>query len=178
MHWTWAQIWVQARIPYYSLNRTARSSAIQRRHIVSVYQLAHPKVAQPKSAAFRPQVCLCWTVFASVKTNSNLMLSATTHFRLKGYLFSEISQMRCWLWLVICLLEYVPLTAVNCCYFESYIIEVLFLFDIISECISIYLYLYLSLYIYIYIYIAKSDTMIRIRVENVKSNTFNRFRCF
>ena len=28
--WIWTKIWVQARMPYYSLNRTARSSAIQR----------------------------------------------------------------------------------------------------------------------------------------------------
>ena len=28
----------------------------------SMVQLVYPKVAQPKSGALRPQVCLCWTV--------------------------------------------------------------------------------------------------------------------
>ena len=71
----WAQIWVQALMPDYSLNWTAKSSAIQGGKKLSMLQLAHPKVAQPKLGAFRPQVCLCWTALTSVKANSKLMPS-------------------------------------------------------------------------------------------------------
>ena len=46
--WTWTQIWVQARMP---------DSKVQCYTRVSVMQLAHPKVTQPKSGAFRAQVC-------------------------------------------------------------------------------------------------------------------------
>ena len=56
--WTLIQIWIQARMPDYSLNWTARSSAIQRRQ--------------------RCQWWLCWTVLASIKINSKLRLSAST----------------------------------------------------------------------------------------------------
>ena len=45
--WTWTQIWDQVRIPNYSLNWTARSSAIQE----------ETKVAYLKPVAFWPQVC-------------------------------------------------------------------------------------------------------------------------
>ena len=41
-------------------------------------QLAHPKVAQSKPGAIRSQVCLCWTMSASVNANSKLRLSAST----------------------------------------------------------------------------------------------------
>ena len=41
-------------------------------------QLAHPKVAKSKPEAIGPQVCLCWTVLASVKVNCKLILSAST----------------------------------------------------------------------------------------------------
>ena len=55
--WSWTQIWVQACMSAYSLNWTARSSAIKVGKKVSMLQFAHPKVAQPKLVAFRPQVC-------------------------------------------------------------------------------------------------------------------------
>ena len=54
---SWIQICVLARIPCYSLNWTARSSAIQKGEKLSMLHLANPKVAQPKPGAFRPQVC-------------------------------------------------------------------------------------------------------------------------
>ena len=55
--WSWTQIWIQVRMPAYSLNWTARSSAIPRGQKVSMMQLAHPKVAKPKVGPFRPQDC-------------------------------------------------------------------------------------------------------------------------
>ena len=48
------QIWIRARMPGYSLNKTARSRAIHRGQRL---KLAHPKVAQPKLGAFRPRIC-------------------------------------------------------------------------------------------------------------------------
>ena len=50
------QIWIRAHMPGYSLNKTARSSSI---HMGQRLQLAHPKVAQPKSRAFQPRICHC-----------------------------------------------------------------------------------------------------------------------
>ena len=53
------------------------ASTGQRRR-VSMMQLAHPKVAQPKPGAFWPEVCLCWTMPAKVKANNKLIQSALT----------------------------------------------------------------------------------------------------
>ena len=45
--WSWTQIWVQAHMPDYCLNWTARSSAIQGGTKASMLQLTHQKVARP-----------------------------------------------------------------------------------------------------------------------------------
>ena len=48
------QIWVWEQMPGYSLNSTAKSSAIHRGQRL---QLVHLKVAQPKLEAFQPWIC-------------------------------------------------------------------------------------------------------------------------
>ena len=55
--WTWTQIWIQAHMPDYSLNWTARSSAIQGWQKVSLMLLAHSKVVQSKLRAFWSHIC-------------------------------------------------------------------------------------------------------------------------
>ena len=55
-------------MPDYSLNWTARSSYIER----------WQRCQWCNSTTWRSQVCLCWTVPASVKPNSKLMPSALT----------------------------------------------------------------------------------------------------
>ena len=53
--WSWTQIWVQARMPAYSLN--IKLQCYTKGTKVSMLQLAHPKVAQPKLGAFQPRIC-------------------------------------------------------------------------------------------------------------------------
>ena len=55
--WMWTKTWVQARMPDYNLNWTARSSAIQ--GVKGVNNSARPPEGSPaqlKPGAFRPQV--------------------------------------------------------------------------------------------------------------------------
>ena len=51
------QIWIRARMPGYSLNQTARSSAI---HRGQMFRLGHPKVAQPKWRPFGLESPIHW----------------------------------------------------------------------------------------------------------------------
>ena len=55
--WSWTQIWVQARMPDYSLKLDSKVQCYTRGSKVSMLQLAHPKVAQPKLRAFQPRIC-------------------------------------------------------------------------------------------------------------------------
>ena len=64
---------VQARILNYSLNWTARSSAITKVTTVSMLQFTHTKVAQSKLGTFQPHLCLGWAMSTVVKAYSKLM---------------------------------------------------------------------------------------------------------